>query len=137
VYSEIGRIAPFLVQHRPGQSLTERYKDVHWRVLLGVSASAPEQGRLWICRYGSALDGRDLSNAVGELTEARFGRRITPHLFRNATADSYAASIPELIHELPLALDHASPEMSQKYVWFAGHNVAVKKLDKALAKLEK
>lgn len=122
------------------QSLTpfiERYRDIHWRVLLAASISAPEEGRLWISRYGSALDRHDLSDAVGRLTEERFGRRITPHLFRNAAADSYAAAIPELIHELPLVLDHASPETSQAYVWFAGHNVAVKKLDMAIAKLEK
>jgi hypothetical protein len=92
---------------------------------------------LWISREHAQLRRDALSDAIGNLTKMRFGRRITPHLFRNAAADSYAAEIPELIHELPLVLDHASPEMSRKYVWFAGHNVAVKKLDRALSKLER
>lgn len=115
----------------------DRYSEIYRRALVESSGFDPNRMELWVSQDGYVLHPHRISQIISSLTLKKFGRAIPPHLFRNATAASYCHTASEHVLDLPSALDHGGLTMSEKYIWFAGQNLAVRKLDKALLKFEK
>lgn len=75
-----------------------RYLSVYRPYLLGLASDqdkAQGENALWISREGSRLAEVSLRNTVKRRTKARFGRDLTPHLFRDASVTSLVRDAPE------------------------------------------
>ena len=62
---------------------------------------------------------------VRNLTRAKFGRGLGPHMFRDCAATSVATEDPEHVLIVPSLLGHSSPQTSQQYYDHAQSNHAV------------
>lgn len=94
-----------------------QYLAIHRRILQqGEAGSIPcDSDALWISETGSALQPDSLSRRIANLTEARLGRRIPPHWFRDAAATTIAIERPRQIGDAHLILGHASPLTTEKH----------------------
>ena len=63
---------------------------------------------LFLKRCGAPFSRQEMTDIVGQLTLEHAGRRMTPHLFRDAFAYSYLASHPEDFLTLSKILFHES-----------------------------
>lgn len=84
----------------------------HWR---GKRALNSPGNRLWISSYGTAMSQGAIYDRVTKLTEARFGRALSPHLFRDCAATSIAIEDPAHVQMTPNMLGHASLATSEKH----------------------
>ena len=78
-----------------------------------------------------------MSNEIGEITEAAFGRRVCAHEFRHATGSSIAKEAPERVDTVATVLGHADYRTSEGYYIFADEHAAFARLDAALTSLAK
>jgi hypothetical protein len=84
--------------------LLEKYLHEHRHRVVGER----DPGTLFINRDGGAMDERIVTNHVAEITLKHTGRRMTPHLFRDAFAYAYLESHPEDYLTLSKILWHGS-----------------------------
>jgi integrase len=111
----------------------EHYIDVHRQVLL---LGRPEVDRtLFVSMMGLPIYPHAMSNEIGEITEAAFGRRVCAHEFRHATGSSIAKETPERVDIIPSMLGHTDYRTSETYYIFADEHSAFVRLDRALTKL--
>jgi integrase len=111
----------------------QHYIDVHRQVLL---LGRPEVDRtLFVSMMGLPIYPHAMSNEIGEITEAVFGRRVCAHEFRHATGSSIAKETPERVDIIPSMLGHADYRTSESYYIFADEHSAFVRLDRALTKL--
>ncbi len=71
-------------------------------------AAAPDPGTLFLNRDGGTLDRQVTTDNVGELVLKYAGRRMTPHLFRDAFAYAWLEAHPEDYLSLSKILWHRS-----------------------------
>jgi integrase/recombinase XerD len=94
-------------------ALLERYIKVHRPVLLiGKSDVDPT---LFISCMGQPIYPRAMSNEIGNVTEAAFGRRVCAHEFRHAAGSSIAKEDPKHVGIVPSILGHADYRTSESY----------------------
>lgn len=90
----------------------------HFRpILLAGEAGCTPSGTdaLWVSETGTAWEAGAHSRRIANLTEARLGRRIPPHWFRDVAATTIAIEAPCNIADAHLVLGHASPLTTEKH----------------------
>jgi integrase len=75
----------------------------------------PSTNRLWIDRYGAAMDEPAMRLNIKMATEKAFGTAVWPHLFRDCLITSLAIEQPELMRIGSVVLGHSSFETAQKH----------------------
>jgi integrase len=93
------------------------YLDRFRPILLAGEAGCAQSGTdaLWVSETGTAWESGAHSRRIANLTEARLGRRIPPHWFRDAAATTIAIERPRHIGDAHLILGHASPLTTEKH----------------------
>ncbi|RUP07747.1 site-specific integrase [Hyphomicrobium sp.] len=102
------------------------------RLLLGKS---DEHNMLFISGMGNPITPHNLSDEIGKITFAVFGRRVTAHEFRHATGSSMAKEDPDHVGLVPTILGHAHYRTSESYYIVADEMAAFNRYDKALDRL--
>jgi integrase len=95
----------------------ERYLDLHRPVLLrGESGDVRSDiDAVWVSEIGTPLEKGALARRIADHTKAAFGRRVSPHMFRDAAATSIAVDNPKHIGDASLVLGHAGHRMTEKH----------------------
>ncbi|WP_404381650.1 hypothetical protein [Caenispirillum salinarum] len=96
-----------------------------YRPLLG-----PRDDALWTARDGFGMTRAAISQRVGDITLARLGRRVSPHLFRDCIATQAQRISPEAVRPAAKVLGHSERVLDEHY----GHAETVA-ASKALAKV--
>lgn len=93
------------------------YIDRFRPILLAGEAGCTPSGTdaLWVSETGTAWEAGALSHRIANLTQARLGRRIPPHWFRDVAATTIAIEAPRNIADAHLILGHATPLTTQKH----------------------
>lgn len=108
----------------------DRYIEIYRpRLLLGKT---DEHNMLFISGMGNPITPHNLSDEIGKITFAVFGRRVTAHKFRHATGSSMAKEDPDHVGIVPSLLGHADYRTSESYYIFADEMAAFNRFDKAL-----
>ena len=113
----------------------KRYIDFH-RPRLLLEKHLDEQV-LFISTMGMPIYPHAMSDEIGKVTQAAFGRRVCAHEFRHAAGSSIAKEAPERVDTVTSVLGHADYRTSESYYIFADEHSAFIRLDKALTKLTK
>jgi integrase len=100
--------------------LIERYICVYRPMLLARCRGqgpdlAMELHRMWITTRGTAMKARDIYHRTIALTRSKFGKAMSPHLFRDAAATSIAIEDPRHIGMTRDILGHSKLSTSQHY----------------------
>jgi site-specific recombinase XerD len=95
----------------------ERYLDRHRPVLLrGESGDLTSDiNAVWVSETGTQLERGALARRIADQTKAAFGRRISPHMFRDAAATSIAVDNPKHIGDASLVLGHLEHTMTERH----------------------
>lgn len=113
------------------------YLKVHRPVLLagerGSVASATDA--LWISETGTHLEAGALAVRIKRLTEAAFGRSLSPHLFRDSAATSIAIDTPLHVRDSQHVLGHSSFATTERYYNQARSLEAARHWQQTLAEL--
>jgi integrase/recombinase XerD len=113
----------------------DRYIETHRPVLL---LGRPEVDRtLFISMMGLPIYPHAMSNEIGDITQAAFGRRICAQEFRHAAASSIAKETPARVETVQPVLGHADFRTSETYYIFADEHAAFVEMDRTLTKLAK
>jgi integrase/recombinase XerD len=91
----------------------ERYLS-HYRPTLQLTANTAS-GPLWPNRWGKALSPTGIWTQIRLRTEAAFGKRLWPHLFRDCAVTELVDLAPEEIGVAPDVLGHTSLATTQKH----------------------
>ncbi|MBS0562455.1 MAG: site-specific integrase [Proteobacteria bacterium] len=75
---------------------------------------------LWISKTGSALSVEGFYKNIRNLTEAKFGFNVNPHLFRDCLATSVAIHDPEHVGITRVLLGHKTSTTAERYYNLAG-----------------
>lgn len=111
----------------------DRYIDIYRpRLLLGKSDA---HNILFISGMGNPITPHNLSDEIGKITFAVFGRRVTAHEFRHATGSSIAKEDPDHVGIVPSMLGHTDYRTSESYYIVADEMAAFNRFDKALDRL--
>jgi site-specific recombinase XerD len=111
----------------------DRYIEIYRpRLLLGNS---DEHNVLFISGMGNPITPHNLSDEIGKITFAVFGRRVTAHEFRHATASSIAKEDPDHVGIVPSILGHADYRTSERHYIVADEMAAFNRFDKALERM--
>ncbi|MFA5957685.1 tyrosine-type recombinase/integrase [Hyphomicrobium sp.] len=111
----------------------DRYIEIYRsRLLLGKSDA---HTILFISGMGNPITPHNLSDEIGKITFAVFGRRVTAHEFRHATGSSIAKEDPDHVGIVPSMLGHTDYRTSEGYYIVADEMAAFNRLDKALDRL--
>lgn len=111
----------------------DRYINIYRpRLLLGKSDA---HNILFISGMGNPITPHNLSDEIGKITFAVFGRRVTAHEFRHATGSSIAKEDPDHVGIVPSILGHADYRTSERYYIVADEMAAFNRFDKALDRL--
>ena len=78
-------------------------------------ANSAQSSRLWFSRRGRPLHSASLYHAVINKTQAAFGKRINPHLFRDCLATSTAVHHGAHMGLAMTILDHRGSAVLQKH----------------------
>ncbi|MBS0562785.1 MAG: site-specific integrase [Proteobacteria bacterium] len=70
--------------------------------------------RLWISKTGSALSVEGFYKNIRNLTEAKFGFNVNPHLFRDCLATSVAIHDPEHVGITRVLLGHKTSKTAER-----------------------
>jgi integrase len=81
-------------------------------LLIGKSDVDPT---LFISCMGQPIYPHAMSNEIGNVTEAAFGRRVCAHEFRHAAGSSIAKEDPKHVGIVPSILGHADYRTSESY----------------------
>jgi integrase/recombinase XerD len=87
----------------------------------------PPGMNLWVSDYASAMSEGAIYEQIRNLTRAKFGRGLGPHMFRDCAATSVATEDPEHVLIVPSLLGHSSLRTSQEYYDHAQSNYAVRR----------
>jgi integrase/recombinase XerD len=90
----------YLARHRP------------YLLAQGSSDGLPA---LWVSSWGSPLSSKLLAKRISQRTAEAFGKRMSPHLFRDAAATAIATDDPEHVGMILPILGHASLQVSEKH----------------------
>ena len=123
----------------------ERYLD-HYRPLLcqcGRKRRMKQQSKdtrppirsLWVSTRGTAMSIGAAYSRVMALTQARFGRGINPHLFRDAAATSIATEDPHHVYITRNILGHTTLKTSERYYNHAQSLEATRRYQGRIAEL--
>ena len=115
----------------------EQYLAV-WRPLLAGrrrTSPIPAGDWLWISAEGRPLSAKRINHAIKLRTEAAFGRRVNPHLFRDAAATSMAIGDPANIGIMTAVLGHATPATMERHYQQASSLQAQRAYAQGLASL--
>jgi len=111
----------------PNEVKTDRYLTLHlpkvltpfigawiaeWRTLLTADQSIDA---LWVSIRGTPMRERGVYSCVVETTEAAFGVRINPHLFRDIAVTSIVDVTPENIGITAPLLGHINPATTEEH----------------------
>jgi integrase len=111
----------------------ERHLD-RWRpVLLQGKASS----RLWISAHGRPLNAHKLYTLIGQITEKRFGQRMTLHIFRDCAATHVAIHDPEHMGVATALLGHRSMATTQRHYNLARSREAASLMQQAVLELRR
>jgi integrase len=113
----------------------ERYLSHYRRYLVGRTGGwknrlpdLREPGmHLWVSNYASAMSEGAIYQQIGNLTRARFGHALNPHLFRDCAATSMAMDDPAHVHIVKAVLGHSSLRTSEKYYMHAQSHEAIQR----------
>jgi integrase/recombinase XerD len=100
----------------------ERYLD-HYRPILAARTPPPDRKRsfhppgtaLWLSIFCSAMSEQAIYYRIRDLTKAKFGHSMSPHLFRDAAATSIATKDPEHVYITTSVLAHRSLATSERH----------------------
>ena len=106
--------------------------DVRPCLLLGKMSA-----RLWITRYGDAMNPKAMHLAITRATERAFGRSINPHLFRDCAATFVALEDPKHIGIVSPLLGHVDPRTAEAHYVQANQIVAGRRIRSSVATLRK
>ena len=70
---------------------------------------------LWVSTYRSAMSGQAIYYRITNLSKARFGRAINPHLFRDSAATSIATEDPAHVYITRSILGHSTLATSERH----------------------
>jgi integrase/recombinase XerD len=116
--------------HRPLAALVpdvlvpnlNRYLDHYRPFLCGLTGHRnpdfpfrPAGSFLWVSKTGSALSQEVFYKNLRNLTAARFGHAVNPHLFRDCAATAIAIDLPEQVGIVPGLLGHAGMATSERF----------------------
>jgi integrase len=108
----------------------DRYIEIYRpRLLLGKT---DVHNMLFISGMGNPITPHNLSDEIGKITFAVFGRRVTAHEFRHATGSSIAKEDPDHVGIVPSVLGHTDYRTSESYYIVADAMAAFNRFDKAL-----
>ncbi len=85
------------------------------RPILVSRSRTEDRGYLWLAMDGIQLCGNAITNIVSNLTEDRFGRRVSPHLFRDCANTSVAIEDPQHIGIAMSVLGHTNLRTGEKH----------------------
>ncbi len=105
------------------------------RPLLREAANFPDDHMLWVGRRGHYMDGEEIAQRICNVTQARLGRRISPHLFRDCVATDIAIHDPAHVGITKSVLGHKTLATSQKYYNQAGSFDAARRQQDVIARL--
>ncbi len=105
------------------------------RPFLREAATVPDDRMLWVGRRGRWMDGEEIAQRIGNVTKAKLGRRISPHLFRDCVATDIAIHDPAHVGITKAVLGHATLATSQKYYNQANGFHAAKRQQDVIARL--
>jgi integrase len=91
---------------------------------------------LWVGRRGDPLQAGGIYAAVRRRTAAAFGKLMALHDFRRAAATFLAITAPEQVGLIPGILQHASPEVSDRYYNLSRGAMASRRYNAAVAELK-
>jgi integrase/recombinase XerD len=101
----------------------ERYLS-HYRALLDPrtrgsrwvsTAPRPPTPALWISTHGTPMAATTVYARIVALTREKFGRSISPHLFRDCAGTSIATEDPEHVYVAMSALAHRTLKTAQRH----------------------
>jgi integrase/recombinase XerD len=75
----------------------------------------PPGVHLWVSNYASAMSEGAIYDQIRNLTRAKFGHALNPHLFRDCAATSVALEDPEHVYIVKSLLGHSSLQTSRKH----------------------
>lgn len=119
----------------PGRvvELLLRFRDTH-RIVLGGSPTDDKE--LWLFPDGLPQTARSICYHVSERTKERFGRSMSPHLFRDAIVTTVETYMPESVMiGLPL-IGNRDPNCMEDHYNQAQRNIADHKYNTALDAFE-
>jgi len=70
---------------------------------------------LWISAYGTPMSEGAIYGRITLLTKAKFGRALTPHLFRDCAATTIATVAPELVAATKDVLNHSNGQTAERH----------------------
>jgi integrase/recombinase XerD len=80
---------------------------------------------LWVSNYASAMSEGAIYEQICNLTRARFGHALNPHLFGDCAATSVATDDPACVHIMKTVLGHSSLKTSEKHYMHAQSHQAM------------
>jgi len=112
----------------------EQYLAVHRPRLLarkGRWNRGPHDG-LWVSAHGSMMRPHQIWELIRKRTEAKFGKALTPHLFRHAAATSIAIEDPEHVRMSAAILGHSNLATTERYYNLATGLEALRRYQKTV-----
>lgn len=85
------------------------------RPVLAARSQEPDQGHIWLSMAGTPLNGGTILQVVSSLTGDKFGRRVSPHLFRDCAATSVAIDDPQHVGIIKSILGHTTLRTSERH----------------------
>lgn len=89
-----------------------------YRPLLGArrrTSKIPAGDYVWTSAEGRPLSAKRINELLKLRTEAAFGRRVNPHLFRDAGATTMAIEDPTNVGVMVAVLGHAGPKTMERH----------------------
>jgi site-specific recombinase XerD len=101
---------------RPLTPHLERYLRLHRKVLQDKrAAGAKPTTALWVSKSGEKMQEPAMRHNIKQRTKLAFGHAITPHLFRDCAATSFATDDPEHVRCIAPVLGHTKLTTSERY----------------------
>lgn len=106
--------------HRPYETVLDpiltpfmdRYLD-HYRPML-LRRGTSDSDRVWISWRGKPMTSCCIYDRIVSLTRKHLGRRVNPHLFRDAAVTALAEAAPEKVWLAMPLLHHADPRSAER-----------------------
>ena len=92
---------------------------------------------LWISAHGAGMTEIGIYFRISQLTRARFGHVINPHLFRDCAATSIAVEDPEHVHIVQAILGHGGNQSGERYYIHAQTLEASRRYQQQILKLRR
>lgn len=121
----------------------ERYLAEHRPLLCQCGRNGKRQAKgtrlpistLWVSTRGTAMSIGAAYGRIMALTQAKFGRAINPHLFRDAAATLIATEDPEHVYVTRNVLGHTTLKTSERYYTHAKSLEATRRYQERITEL--